>query len=71
MYPKDALQRHMDCTWLSEGQLLTDEVIGYVWLIFIFCRRYYSNKASRASGSPKLLLGEVYSCVTEANLGTS
>lgn len=71
MYPKDELLMHMDCMCLSEGQVLTDEVIGYVWLILIFCRRYYSNKASRASGSPKLQLGEVYFCVTEANLGTS
>jgi len=56
---------------LSEGQLYTDEIIGYVWLILILCRRCYGNKASRGSGSPKLQLGETYSCATEANLGTS
>lgn len=71
MYPKNELLMHMDCTCRSEGQLLTDEVIGYVWLTLIFCRRYCSNKSLRASGSPKLQMGEVYSCVTESNLGTS
>lgn len=54
---------HMEyTTCLREGQLLTDEIIGYVWLILILCRRYYRNKALRASGSPKLQLGETFLC---------
>lgn len=55
---------HIIC--LSEGQHLTDEVIGYVWWILTLCRRYCKNKVSRVSGDSKLRLGE-----TQANLGTS
>lgn len=54
---------------LSEGQLLTDEIIGYVWLILAFCKRYYRSTASKESGSPNLQLGDAYACVKEANVG--
>lgn len=61
-------REHTTC--LSEGQLLADEVVGYVWILTL-CRRYFRNKASRASGDSKLQLGETQSCVTQANLSTS
>lgn len=66
--PSDEFLRHMEHTiCLGEGQLLTDEVIGYVWWILTLCR----NKASRISGDSELQLRETQSCMTQTDSGTS